>query len=73
MTVHTENGCTIWFPQSGGSAGKNRNVTGSLQVRRGGQILKNFRYTRDTQGDGYRKAFQKALTFLRAHTTTYEQ
>jgi hypothetical protein len=56
-----ENGSGIEFhvPTSGGKAGKGKNVTSTLQVRKGGRIVKQFVFVvadRETLQAAVRKA-----------------
>jgi hypothetical protein len=51
MLFTTVNGCELHIPTSGGKAGKGHNKTGSVQVRKGGQILKQFRFRVDDPND----------------------
>lgn len=37
-------GHTLYIPSSGGKAGKGYNKTSHVQIRRGGMILKQFRF-----------------------------
>ena len=52
-------GFVLHIPLSGGKAGKGRNVTGSVQVREGGRIVKQFRF-RSAEAKSRRSAMQKA-------------
>jgi hypothetical protein len=58
------NGSTIVIPESGGKAGKGRNITGSVQVRRFNSIVKQFRFKTDA---GAAQAIEKAKRFIDAN------
>jgi hypothetical protein len=57
------NGFELFMPTSGGKAGKGRAKTSSLQVRRGGVIVKQFRFTCDDEASR-RAAVAKAVAFM---------
>lgn len=44
MKLGELNGCEFHIPTSGGKAGKGFQVSSTIQVRRGNQILKQFRF-----------------------------
>lgn len=52
MRVATINGHELHRPTSGGKAGKGRNLSGSIQVRTDGQIVKQFRFNNETDYNG---------------------
>lgn len=56
----------IHLPTSGGKAGKGRALTCSLQVRRGGVVIKQFRFSVDDP-QSRTAATQKAKDFMREH------
>lgn len=56
------NGFEIHLPMSGGKAGKGCNKTGSIQIRDGFRILKQFRFQVGKQ-PSYMKAIDKAKAF----------
>lgn len=49
MKIQDYKGFEFHLPQSGGKAGKNRNLTTSLQVRRNSCIEKQFRFQADSR------------------------
>lgn len=53
-------------PNSGGKAGKGHNVTGSVQVRQGQMIVKQFRFKVADRESG-RRATRRALQWARDH------
>ncbi len=58
------NGFELYYPLSGGKAGAGLNKTTALQVRRGGVIVKQFRY--NTGSDEARLvAIRKAKQFMK--------
>jgi len=63
MEVRTHRGHTLWEPQSGGKAGKGNNVTGTIQVRKGGRILKQFRFFTKNPGERF-EACSKATKWI---------
>lgn len=63
MIIATLYGYEVHQPTSGGKAGKHCNVTSTIQVRQGSQIVKSFRYTVDKPGSS-RNAIKKARQFI---------
>ncbi len=57
----------IYLPTSGGKAGKNKQKTSSIQIRKGGLILKQYRF--DVNSDESRRsAVAKAKKFIAEQT-----
>ena len=65
MKVKDVKAYQIHRPTSGGKAGKGRNHTSTLQVRDGGQILKQFRYNVGN-AQSYEAAMAKAVAWCLA-------
>jgi hypothetical protein len=63
MLVTTIGKFEVHLPTSGGKAGKGRQVTSSLQVRRGGAIVAQFRF-RVSDPDSRKGAVAKARAFI---------
>lgn len=64
MKVDELNGHEFHLPTSGGKAGKGRNRTSTIQVRRGGVIVKQYRFPMDNE-EKRKKAIQRAKDFAR--------
>ena len=47
MLIATRHGYEFHLPDSGGKAGRGKNATSTIQVRRGNQIVKQFRFPMD--------------------------
>jgi hypothetical protein len=58
----------LHLPTTGGKAGRGQNKTSTFQLRRGSQIVKQFRFT---VGDAAsrRVAYEKIKHFIRNETT----
>ena len=56
---------TLHFPATGGKAGRGRNKTSALQVRRHNCIVKQFRFT-VAQASSRDAAYAKACRFMSA-------
>jgi hypothetical protein len=64
MLIDTGNGHQIHVPASGGKAGRGRNRTGTIQVRRHGFIIKQYRFV-TADFASYQAAFKKAEDFCK--------
>jgi hypothetical protein len=62
----------VHLPTSGGKAGKGLNRTSTLQVRRDGSILKQFRFA-VADFESRKIAVQKAKDFIIAHARSLHQ
>jgi len=60
--IGSQNGCDFYQPTSGGKAGTGFNVTSTIQVRRGNQVVKQFRF-KVLEPGGREKAIQKARAY----------
>lgn len=65
VKIGERNGFELFVPTSGGKAGKGLAKTGSVQVRRMGVIVKQFRFRCDDEG-GRKGAVQKAAAYVRS-------
>lgn len=63
MKIETLNGYELHLPTSGGRAGHGHNQTTSLQVRKDGMIVKQFRFDIHTPGAA-KAAAAKAKQFI---------
>lgn len=70
MKVWEHRGYEFHVPTSGGKAGKGCNVTSTVQVRAGSQILKQFRFkVADVLSRA--RAIDKAKAFLQTYIATH--
>lgn len=60
------NGYQFYVPTTGGKAGKGRNKTGTVQVRKDGFIKKQFRFKTNDRASSA-KAFKKARDWMEAN------
>lgn len=67
MLIAELNGYEIHLPTSGGKAGKGYAETGTIQVRRSGCIVKQFRFTMDDKA-GRVGALKKAKSYVSPKT-----
>jgi hypothetical protein len=56
-------GYTVHLPTSGGKAGKGRNKTSAIQVRKDGCVVRQFRFNTDDRAS-YRLAMQRANAYV---------
>lgn len=71
MKVGELNGNEFHIPTSGGKAGKGKAITGSIQVRRGNRIVKQFRF-RWMEKASRSAAIAKAKSFAQENGQTAE-
>jgi hypothetical protein len=62
--ITTYKGCDLYQPTSGGKAGAGHAKTSSIQIRKGGCIIKQVRYKRGTTFQDYANAVQKAQEWI---------
>jgi hypothetical protein len=60
--VGQSNGFDFYIPTSGGKAGAGNNVTSTIQIRQGSQVVKQIRFKLDDP-DSRKRAMQRALVF----------
>lgn len=66
VKIGEHEGFEIFGPTSGGKAGKGLARTSSMQVRRDGAIVKQFRFKCDDE-DSRKAALRKAGAFMRSN------